>query len=128
MQKFEGAGGTSGGVGEFLVGLLTACAGAYMVLNQVQISARFTYNMFGSRHDAFGPVFTVFLLGLFFLFWDGRSKLGWVLTCGGLTLMFWGVIQSLEVSYRTTTGMNTIIMFGLLFAGLGLVFKSLQPH
>ena len=49
--KFRGAGGTQGGLGEFLAGLAMAVAGAYLLTNQVSVTTGFWrwggYNTFG---------------------------------------------------------------------------------
>ena len=37
----KGAGGTEGGVGQFLLGLLMAVGGAYLITNQVSVSSGF---------------------------------------------------------------------------------------
>lgn len=37
-DKFVGAGGTPGGIGQFLIGILLAGIGVYLMLNQVQVT------------------------------------------------------------------------------------------
>ncbi|MBI4863368.1 MAG: hypothetical protein HY815_24345 [Candidatus Riflebacteria bacterium] len=128
MSKFEGAGGTPGGIGEFIMGVLMSCGGAYMVMNQVSIHAGFYFPYFGSSRSPFGPIFTVFLLGLFFVFLNGKSRIGWFMVAAGMALLFFGILNSLELYYRPTNMLNTVIMFGLLFGGLGLIVRALKPH
>ena len=128
LGKLEGAGGTPGGIGDFFMGLLMSCGGAYMILDRLTVSSHFYLPWFDQGRGAFGPVFSVFLIGLFFLFFNGRSWLGWGLTAAGLMMIFWGVISSLELYFRPTSMLHTIIMFGMLFGGMGLVARSLQPY
>ena len=49
--RFRGAGGTPGGLGEFLVGLAMAVAGGYLLTQQVTVTSGFWhfwgYNAFG---------------------------------------------------------------------------------
>jgi hypothetical protein len=40
-RERQGAGGTPGGVGQFFVGLIMAGVGAYLILNQVQVTTSF---------------------------------------------------------------------------------------
>jgi len=37
-SESRGAGGTPGGVGQFIVGLVMVAAGGYLILNQVQVT------------------------------------------------------------------------------------------
>jgi hypothetical protein len=39
--KFPGAGGTSGGIGEFFLGLIMAVAGGYILTNRVVVASSF---------------------------------------------------------------------------------------
>ena len=73
----RGAGGTPGGLGEFFAGLAMAVAGGYLLLNQVTVTSGFW--QFGG-YNAFGISLIPLLIGIAMLFFDGRSKLGWVLT------------------------------------------------
>ena len=41
-----GAGSTSGGLGQFVIGLIMACGGIYLSLNSIQVSAPYG---FGAR-------------------------------------------------------------------------------
>lgn len=36
----NGAGGSSGGVGQFFIGLIMMCGGGYMLLNAIRVSSR----------------------------------------------------------------------------------------
>ena len=38
-EKFVGAGGTPGGIGQFFAGLIMAGVGGYLLLNQVQVTS-----------------------------------------------------------------------------------------
>lgn len=126
-RGFQGAGGTPGGVGEFLVGLAMATWGAYLVLSRTHVSSGWHIPWLG-QNGTFGTVFSVFLMGIFIMFVNGESRLGWGMALLGLSLMAFGVINSLHVYFATTTLLNTLIMFGMLVAGLGLIVRSLAPH
>ena len=70
----RGAGGTPGGVGQFFIGLTMAVVGVYLLLNQVQVTTSF----WGvGRFGGFGPTLLPLLVGVGFLFYNGRSVVGW---------------------------------------------------
>jgi hypothetical protein len=128
--RVRGAGGTPGGVGTFLAGLLLSAVGGYLVLNQVQVTSSFTFfGLWGwNRPAGFGLTMLPMLIGVGVLFFDGKSKLGWILTVGGALTILAAVLMSLSIHWEATSLFNTLLMFGMLAAGLGLVARSLRPY
>jgi len=121
----KGVGGTSGGLGEFVLGLLMALSGAYLLTNQVVVQTRFwSY----SGYSLAGPLLLVLLIGLGLLFFNGRSIPGWALTLLSLVLMLIGVIVNLELYFRPASLFLTLTMLTLLGGGMGLIARSLRPH
>jgi uncharacterized protein len=123
LPEKRGAGGTPGGVGQFFIGLTMAVVGVYLLLNQVQVTTSF-WN-FG-RFGGFGPTLLPLLVGVGFLFYNGKSVIGWLLTALGLAIILAAVLMNLDIYFRQTTLFNTIVMLGLLFGGLGLIARSLR--
>jgi hypothetical protein len=119
----RGAGGTSGGVGQFFIGLTMAVVGVYLLFNQVQVTTSFW--SFG-RYGGFGPTLLPLLVGVAFLFYNGKSVIGWVLTGLGIAVILAGILMNMDIYFRQTTLFNTIVMLGLLFGGLGLIARSLR--
>ena len=119
----RGAGGTPGGVGAFAIGLAMAAVGGYLLLNQVQVTTSF-WN-FG-RYGGFGLTLLPLLVGVAFLFYDGKSVIGWVLTGLGAAIILANILMNMDIYFRQTTLFNTIVMLGLLFGGLGLIARSLR--
>jgi hypothetical protein len=125
QRAFQGAGGTSGGIGEFAVGLVMAAVGGYLILNQVTV----TTGWWAFRgYNAFGLTLVPLLVGIGWLFFDGRSPLGWLLVLLGATIIFVGIIANLHIYFRPTSLFNTLIMLGLLVGGLALIARALRPH
>jgi uncharacterized protein len=62
------------------------------------------------------------------LFYNGRSVFGGLLTFGGVIIILAGIIANLQIYFSATSLTNTIIMLGLLAAGVGLVARSLRSH
>lgn len=119
----RGAGGTPGGIGPFFIGLVMAAVGGYLLLNQVQVTTSF-WN-FG-RYGGFGLTLLPLLVGVGFLFYEGKSVVGWVLVGLGAAIILANVLVNMDIYFRTTTLFNTLLMLGLLFGGLGLIARSLR--
>ena len=129
-RRLRGAGGTPGGVGTFFVGLLCTVVGGYLVLNQVQVSSSFSFfGLWGwNRPAGFGLTMLPLLIGIGVLFFDGKSKLGWILSVGGLLTILAAVLMSLSIQWAPTSLFNTLLMFGLLAGGMGLIARSLRAY
>jgi hypothetical protein len=121
----RGAGGTEGGIGQFLLGLVMAVGGAYLLTQQVMVTSGF-WGWFGA--NTFGLSLLPLMVGIGILFFDGRSVLGWVLTVCGAVIIFLGVLMNLRVYFAPTSLFNTLLMLLLLAGGLGLVARSLRPQ
>jgi predicted membrane channel-forming protein YqfA (hemolysin III family) len=124
MSELRGAGGTEGGLGTFIIGALMAIAGGYLLTNQVTVTTGF-WHLWG--YNAFGLSLLPFLIGIAFLFFDGKSVIGWILTVVGALIIFLGILAHLDVYFRPTTLFNTLLMLVLLVGGIGLVARSLRP-
>ena len=118
-------GGTSGGLGKFLIGFVMACVGGYLIANQVSVVG--SYWHFNGT-DSFGITLIPMLLGVAMLFWNGRSVIGWLLTIGGALFILAGVIANMHIYFRPTSLFNTIVMLVLLVGGLGLIARALRSH
>lgn len=123
--KLRGAGGTSGGVGEFLAGLAMAVAGGYLLTNQVSVTSSY-WRPWG--YNGFGLSLIPLVIGFGMLFFNGRSIIGWLLTLGGAVIIFVGILTNLDIYFRETSLFNTILMLVLLAGGVGLVARSLRSH
>lgn len=118
-----GAGGTPGGIGEFFVGLLMAAGGGYLIMSQVQVTTSFW--RFG-RYGGFGLTLLPLLVGIAFLFYNGRSVIGWLLTAAGAAIVLASILMNMDIYFQQTSLFNTVVMLALLFGGLGLVARSLR--
>ena len=100
-----------------------AGAGGYLLLNQVQVTTSFW--RFG-QYGGFGLTMLPLLAGIAFLFYNGKSVVGWLLTTVGAAIILANILMNMDIYFRQTTLFNTIVMLGLLFGGLGLVARSLR--
>ena len=122
----RGAGGTPGGIGQFLAGVVMTAAGGYLLSNQVQVTTSY-WHFWGT--NSFGLTLLPLLVGIGMLFFNGRSMIGWLLAIVGMTIILAGILMNLDIYFRQTSLFNTLMMLGLLAGGIGFVARSLgaQP-
>ena len=121
----KGAGGTEGGVAQFFVGLAMAVGGAYLLTQRVTVTSAF-WSFFGGH--TFGLSLLPLVVGAGLLFYDGKSRLGWLLTAAGALIVFLGILLNLRVYFEPTSLFDTLLMLVLLAGGLGLLARSLRPQ
>jgi hypothetical protein len=124
-RRFSDVGGTPGGLGHFVMGLIMACAGAYFLADRVTVVGSY-WSFYGG--SSFGITLVPMLIGVGLLFWNGRSAIGWLLTCVGALFILAGVIANMHIYFQPTSLFHTIIMLVLLVGGLGLIARSLGSH
>jgi uncharacterized protein len=79
-------------------------------------------------YNGFGLSLLPLIFGVGLLFFNGRSKAGWVLLFVGVIIIFAGIIMNLHVYFRPTSLFNTVVMLVLLAGGVGLVARGLRAH
>jgi hypothetical protein len=85
-RSLSDVGGTSGGLGSFLMGFIMSCVGGYLLSTHVTVLGSY-WSFYGG--NTFGVTLIPMLFGIALLFWNGKSVLGWllVLLVGGLGLI-----------------------------------------
>ena len=124
-RRFEGPGGTPGGVGTFLLGLALTIVGGYLIMNQVEVTSGY-WHWWGQ--GTFGLTLIPLALGIGLLFFNARSIAGWVLAGGGLLIIFAGIISNLAIYFRHTSLFNFIIMLVMFTGGLGLMARAFRRY
>jgi hypothetical protein len=122
-RPIEGAGGTPGGLGTFAAGLAMVIAGGYLLLTRVTVASGGWY-FYG--YNAFGLSLAPLLIGIGVLFFNGRSLLGWFLTSAGAIIIVVGILANLQIYFQRSSLFDTLVMFGLIAGGIGLVARSLR--
>ncbi len=130
----RGAGGTSGGFGQFFIGLMMMCGGFYMLLNAITVSSGFGMGMRlygfsamgGSYSITSGMVLIPFMFGVGMIFYNSKNIFGWLLAAGSITAIIFGVISSLRFSFRSMSSFDLIVILVLAIGGLGLFLRSLK--
>ena len=120
-----GAGGTPGGTGKFFLGAALIVAGGYLLLTRVTVTSG-GWLLWG--YNAFGLSLIPLLVGIGLLFFNGRSLFGWLLTGAGAVIILAGIIGNMQIYFRGTSLFDTLMMLGLMAAGIGLVAASLRSN
>lgn len=131
----RGAGGTSGGIGEFLLGFVMMCGGFYLLLQNITVRSHFGFGtaLFrlggaegGGLAVTTGMILVPLIIGVFLIFYNARNYIGWALAVASLSGMLFGVVSSLQINLRSMTAFELIAILVLAFGGLGLFLRSLR--
>ena len=118
-------GGTSGGLIEFVIGLAMSIAGAYMLISRVVVTSGF-WNWNG--YNTFGLSLVPLIFGIAFVFFNGKSVIGWILVFASAVIILSGILMNLQIYFQPTSLFNTIIMLVLFAGGLGLIARAVMAH
>ncbi|XOV78641.1 MAG: hypothetical protein ACFHVJ_17135 [Aestuariibacter sp.] len=130
----KGAGGTSGGIGQFFIGLVMMCTGFYLLLNSVSVSSSFNFSsrlfgfpMLGNSFGITGGMILIpFIFGIGIIFYDAKKLVGWILSAGSIAALLFGVLASVKFNFKSMTAFELIMMFTLAVGGIGLFLRSLK--
>jgi hypothetical protein len=135
-MKMQGAGGTPGGIGSFILGFLMMCIGFYLLMQSIIVTRTFGLGM-GLFHFAFfggpltitsGMILIPLVFGIGMIFYNCGSVLGWALAIGSLAALVAGVLMNLDITIRTMTLFDLITILVLFIGGIGLFLRSLRSH
>jgi hypothetical protein len=129
LERLKNPGGTRGGFGEFILGLALLVGGGWLFMNNVIVTTEGGYALgwFGSR-QSFGILLIPLFLGIVLLFFNGRSPFGWILTLGSAVAMFVSIVANLGVHWMPSSLGFTLIVVGMIAAGLGLIARAVRAH
>ncbi|SEW40662.1 hypothetical protein SAMN04488515_2730 [Cognatiyoonia koreensis] len=126
----RGAGGTDGGTGTFLVGLVMMIAGGYLLLNGIIVRPRFGLGMVAFTLGGFpvtsGMVLIPFMFGVGMIFYNARNWLGWLLALGSVAALVFGVIANINLQLAAMSAFDLLVILTLFVGGLGLFLRSLR--
>ena len=130
----NGAGGNSGGIGHFFIGIIMMCGGFYMLLNAITVSSQFGlgsrlygFSAFGSNLGITGGMVIIpFIFGIGLIFYNSKNILGWLLSVGSITALIFGVISTVRFNLKTMSSFELIVILVLAVGGLCLFLRSLK--
>ena len=109
-----------GGFGLLLLGI-------FMVLHHVQVTSSFMA-AFGFHAGGFGLSIVPLMIGIGFLFFDYKNRVGWILTAASLALIFFAVLSQLVMSFPAISMLGLVIMFLPFAAGGALIAKGMRKR
>lgn len=129
-MTIRGAGGTSGGVGQFFLGLAMMCGGFYLLLQSIYVSSSFGWGArlfgMGGLGVTGGMLLIPFVIGVGMVFYNGRNWLGWILAGGAIVALIVGVLASVSFNLRGMTAFELLTILVLAVGGIGLFLRSLR--
>jgi hypothetical protein len=127
-MDMKNVGGTPGGARTFLLGLIMAIVGGYLLMQEVSVHGGYwSFGFAGGYGRSFGLTLLPLLFGIGILFANGSSFAGRVLTGGGALIILAGIIMNLDIHFRETSLFNTLVMLILLVGGIGLIVRAVMP-
>ncbi|SMX39039.1 hypothetical protein [Octadecabacter ascidiaceicola] len=129
-MPYRGAGGTNGGEGSFLIGIIMMIAGGYLLLKGIMVRPQFGFGnqMFavGGFPVTTGLVLVPFAFGVGMIFYNSRNWIGWVLALGSVLALVVGVIASINFTLVRMSAFDLLMIMILLIGGIGLFLRSLR--
>lgn len=126
----RGAGGTGGGTGSFLIGLIMMIGGGYLLLNGIVVRPNFGFGAvafrFGGVPVTSGMILIPFMFGVGLVFYNARNWLGWILACGALVALVFGVMANMTLELGRMSAFDLLVIIILLVGGIGLFLRSLR--
>lgn len=125
LDDLKSPGGTPGGIIEFFIGLAMVISGSYLLVSRVIVTSAF-WNWGG--YNTFGLSLIPLIAGIAFVFFNGKSVIGWLLVFISVVIIGSGILMNLQIYFQPTSLFNTIIMIVLFAGGIGLLARSVMAH
>ena len=109
---------------QFFLGFIMLGGGIFWAMNMFQVSWSFGWRI-GSWNMTAGVMLVPLLVGIFLLFLLEKKVIGGAITALGVVIIIIAMINSVEFHARSASMWVYVLMFGLIFAGAGLVAKVL---
>ncbi|MBV1909419.1 MAG: hypothetical protein KUG78_08855 [Kangiellaceae bacterium] len=137
MNKPQGAGGSKGGIGRYLIGLALMCTGGYLFLSKVLVTTgafsrgfgmgTHLYNMGSGGFGVTGGMILIpFFIGVFMVFWNSKNIFGWLLSGLSVIALIAGVIVNIRMTIMPMTGFDILVLIVLMAGGAGMFFSSFK--
>ncbi|PUB18482.1 hypothetical protein [Yoonia sediminilitoris] len=129
MQR-RGAGGSDGGTGSFLIGLIMMIGGGYLLLDGIVVRPNFGLGArafgIGGVSITSGMILIPFMFGVGLVFYNARNWIGWLLAGGSLVALVFGVIANMTLQLDRMSAFDLIVILVLTVGGIGLFLRSLR--
>ncbi|HIA50834.1 MAG TPA: hypothetical protein EYN91_01925 [Candidatus Melainabacteria bacterium] len=106
-----------GGLGLIGVGIL-------MMFQHVTIGSGFL-GMLGFGGGGFGLLLVPLMFGIGWMFYDSKSRAGWMITAGSCALIFFAILSSLRMNFASIPLLSMIMMLLPFAVGGALLLKGM---
>lgn len=107
------------------IGLGLLLTSVLMIFHHVKVGSGWL-SWLGFGGQGFGFVIIPLLIGLGVIFYNAKSKAGWIITAASCALIFFAVLSQLVMIFPTTSLLGLIIMFLPLALGVAMLMKGLS--
>ncbi|WP_373498078.1 hypothetical protein [Desulfococcus sp.] len=129
-MTIRGAGGTSGGIGKFFIGMAMMIGGGYLFLDAVRITHHlhlgYAVFSFGAFRLTTGMTLIPLIFGVGMIFYNAGNPLGWILSAATLIMLLLGVLSTIQFRIRGMSAFELIMILALFAGGAGLFLNSLK--
>lgn len=126
----RGAGGSDGGTGTFLIGLIMMIGGGYLLLDGIVVRPNFGLGSrafgIGGVSITSGMILIPFMFGVGMIFYNSKNWIGWILAGGSMVALVFGVIANMTLQLDRMSGFDLITILVLFVGGIGLFLRSLR--
>ncbi|MBR1392545.1 MAG: hypothetical protein IJ561_01775 [Ruminococcus sp.] len=109
---------------QFFLGFLMLGGGIYWALNMFEVTWNWGFRI-GSWNMTTGVMLVPLLVGIFLMFLMEKKTIGGIIAALGVVIIIIAMINSISFHARSASLYVYVLMFGLIFAGAGLVAKVL---
>ncbi len=126
----RGAGGSDGGTGSFLIGLIMMIGGGYLLLDGIVIRPNFGLGArafgIGGVSITSGMILIPFMFGIGIIFYNSKNWIGWILACGSMVALVFGVVANMTLQLDRMSAFDLITILVLFVGGIGLFLRSMR--
>lgn len=109
---------------QFFLGFIMLGGGIYWALNMFEVTWNWGFRI-GSWNMTTGVMLVPLLVGIFLMFLMEKKTIGGIIAALGVVIIIIAMINSISFHARSASLYVYVLMFGLIFAGAGLVAKVL---
>ena len=109
---------------QFFLGFIMLGGGIYWALNMFEVTWNWVFRI-ASWNMTTGVMLVPLLVGIFLMFLMEKKTIGGIIAALGVVIIIIAMINSISFHARSASLYVYVLMFGLIFAGAGLVAKVL---
>jgi len=109
---------------QFFLGIMMLGGGIYWALNMFEVRWNWGWRI-GNWDMTAGVMLVPLLIGIFLMFLMEKKTVGGIITALGIVIIIIAMINSISFHAKSASLYVYVLMFGLIFAGAGLVAKIL---